>query len=188
MNQRTKKGLKIAAAAIFAALLVAITFNVAVDFWTPQVEVKDPTAPSKEATAPAIEPASLQMPLTAQPLPAPPFPEQPTAASAQPQWNQPLFEPKFDGPGATRSGGSTQGFAAPDFSSVLNQYAPPSQVLPPSLSVTGPAPAPVSIRPILDTKAGGMDGGALGVAGNLPGVGSTVSGAASGAGSLLNKR
>jgi hypothetical protein len=180
VTQRTKRGLKFAAAAILAALLVAITVNVAVDFWTPQAELKNP--------APAIEPASLRMPPATQPLPAPPLPQQPAAVPAQPQWNQPLFEPKFDGPGAAR-GGSAQGFTAPDFSNVLNQYAPLGQVLPPSVSMPGSSPAPVSIRPIFNSKAGGVEGGALDAAGSLPGsAGSTVGGAVSGAGALLNRR
>lgn len=76
MTQRAKRGLKFAAAAILAAFLVAITVNVAVDFWTPQAELKNP-APPKEAVALAIEPASLQMPPATQPLPAPPLPERP---------------------------------------------------------------------------------------------------------------
>jgi hypothetical protein len=185
MNRRTKRGLKLAAAAIFAALLVAITFNAAVDYWMPQAELKAPPVSPKEAAAPAIEPATLQLPLATQPLPAPPLSQRPAAAT-QPQWNQPLFEPKFDGPGVARSGGS-QGFTVPDFSNVLNQYAPLGQVLPPSLSVTGD-PAAVSIRPIFNTKSGGVEGDALGAAGSLPGVGSTVGGAVSGAGALLNKR
>src|ERR1700682_1649171 len=117
MNYRTKKGLKLVAAAIFAALLVAITVNGAVDFWIPQAELKDKFALPKEAAAPAIEPASLQMPPATQPLPAPPLPQQPTAASMPPQWNQPLFERKFDGPGVAGSGfargGGAQTFTAP---------------------------------------------------------------------------
>jgi hypothetical protein len=193
MTQRAKTGLKLAAAAVFAALLVAITLNAAVDFWTPQAELKNPPAPVKEAVAPAVEPAALQVPLTAKPLPAPPWPEQPAAKQAQPQWNQPLFEPKFDGPGA-RSGG-TQTFAAPDFSNVLNQYAPLGQVLPPSVSLPGSGPAPVSIRPIFGGKSGGVESGALDAAGGLAGTagsvtgtaGSTVGGAASSAGSLLKR-
>ncbi len=187
MTQRTKRGLKFAAAAIFAALLVAITLNAAVDFWTPQAELKAPPAPTKEAAAPAIEPAALQMPLTAKPLPAPPWPEPPPAKQAQPQWNQPLFEPKFDGPGAARSGGA-QTFTAPDFSNALNQYAPLGQVLPPSLSLPGSDPAAVSIRPLFGGKSGGVESGALGAAGSLPGTaGSAVGGATSGASSLLKR-
>ena len=187
MTERTKKGLKLAAAAIFAALLVAITLNAAVDFWTPQAELKDPPAPVKEAAAPAIEPAA---PLTARPLPAPPWPEQPAAKSAQPAWNQPLYEPKFDGPGTARNGpqGGSQGFAAPDFSSTLNQFAPLSQVLPPSVSATGSDPTGISIRPLFGGKSGGVESGALGAAGGtLSGAGSTVSGATSGASSLLKR-
>jgi hypothetical protein len=184
MTQRTKRGLKLAAAAILAALLVALTVNVAVDFWTPQAELKDPPAPSKEAVAPAIEPTALQMPL-AQP-PAPPLPQQPAAASTQP-WNQPLFEPKFDGPGAARSGGSAQSFTVPDFSNTLNQL-PLSQVLPPSVSTPGSDPTGISIRPILGTKSGGTDSGALGAAGGIiSGAGSAVGGATSGASSLLKR-
>jgi hypothetical protein len=191
VTQRTKRGLKFAAAAFFAALLVAITINAAVDSWTPQVELKNPPAAPKEAAAPAIEPASLQVPLTARPLPAPPWPEQPAAKQAQPQWNQPLFDPKFDGPGLGRNGGGAQTFTAPDFSKVLNQYAPLSQVLPPSVS-PGSGPAPVSIRPIFGGKSGGVEGGALDAAGSLAGtagstVGGTVGGVTSGAGSLLKR-
>lgn len=179
MTQRTKRGLKFAAAAILAALLVAITVNVAVDFWTPQAELKNP--------APVIEPASLQMPPATQPLPAPPLPEWP-AAAVQPQWNQPLFEPKFDGPGFVRGTGGTQGFTAPDFSSVLNQYAPLGQVLPPSVSLPGSDPAAVSIRPLFGGKSGGVESDALGAAGGLTGTaGSTVGGVTSGAGSLLKR-
>ena len=55
MTERTKRGLKLAAAAIFAALLVAITFNAAVDFWTPQAAPGDP---SGRAGVPS--PASLR--------------------------------------------------------------------------------------------------------------------------------
>src|ERR1700730_6394618 len=188
MNRRTKRGLKLAAAAIFAALLVAITVNAAVDFWMPQAELKESSQPP---VSPA-EPASLQMPLAAQPLPAPPFPQQPAAASAPPQWNQPLFEPKFDGPGVAgsgvaRGGGALQTFTAPDFSNALNQFAPLSQVQPPSFSLPGADPAPVSIRPIFGGKSGGVESGALGAAGNLSGAGSAVGGAASGAGSLLKR-
>jgi hypothetical protein len=184
MNHRTKRGLKLAAAAIFAALLVAITVNGAVDFWMPQAELKESSAPP---VSPA-EPATLQMPLAAQPLPAAPLPQQPAAASAPPQWNQPLFEPKFDGPGFARNGGGAQTFTAPDFSNALNQFAPLSQIQPPSLSLPGADPAPVSIRPIFGGKSGGVESGALGAAGNLPGAaGSTVGGAASGAGSLLKR-
>jgi hypothetical protein len=181
MKQRTKNSFKYAAAAIIAALLVAITVNGAVDFWMPQADLK---APPKEAAVPAIEPAALQMPLAKQPLP-PALPERPPAA-AQPQWTQPLFDPKFDGPGIARGG--SQNFTAPDFSNVLNQYAPLGKVLPPSLSVTGSDPAAVSIRPIFNSKAGGVEGDALGAAGSLPGVGNALGGAVSGAGSLLNKR
>lgn len=182
MTQRTKRGLKLAAAAIFAALLVAVTVNVAVDFWTPQAALNDPP---KVAVAPAIEPAAIQMPAT-QPVPPPPSPERSTAL--QPQWNQPLFEPKFDGPGFVRGGGSA-GFTAPDFSNVLNQYAPLGQVLPPSVSVPGSSPAAVSVRPIFGGKSGGVESGALDAAGNLSGAaGGAVGGAVSGAGSLLNKR
>ena len=186
MTERTKKGLKLAAAAIFAALLVAITLNAAVDFWTPQAELKGPPAPVKEAAAPAIEPAA---PLTARPLPAPPWPEQPAAKPAQPAWNQPLYEPKFDGPGTARNGpqGGAQGFAAPDFSSTLNQFAPLSQVLPPSVSATGSDPTGISIRPLFGGKSGGVDS-ALGTAGSLTGTaGGTVGGATSSAGSLLKR-
>ncbi len=187
MTQRAKRGLKFAAAAILAALLVAITVNVAVDFWTPQAELKNP-APPKEAVAPAIEPTALQIPQPKQ-LPAPPLPQQPAAVPAQPQWNQPLFEPKFDGPGAARNGGGAQTFTAPDFSNVLNQYAPLGQVLPPSVSLPGSGPAPVSIRPLFGGKSGGVEGSALDAAGSLPGsAGSTVGGAVSGAGALLNRR
>ena len=188
MTQRAKRGLKFAAAAFFAALLVAITINAAVDSWTPQVELKNPPAFPKEA----VEPASLQVPLAARPLPAPPWPEQPAAKQAQPQWNQPLFEPKFDRPGVARSGGGAQTFTAPDFSNVLNQYAPLSQVLPPSVSLPGSGPAPVSIRPIFGGKSGGVEGGALDAAGGLTGtagstVGGTVGGVTSGASSLLKR-
>jgi hypothetical protein len=187
MNRRARKGLKLAAAAIFAALLVAITVNAAVDFWMPQAELKDTLAPPKEAAAQAIEPASLQNPLATRPLPAAPLSERTAAEAAQPQWNQLLFEPKFDGPGMAR--GSSQGFTAPDFSSVVNQYAPLSQVLPPSVSATGSDPLLVSVRPIFGGKAGGVESGALGAAGNLTGTaGGAVGGATSGAGSLLNKR
>jgi hypothetical protein len=106
----------------------------------------------------------------------------------QPQWNQPLFEPKFDGPGVVRGGGS-EGFTAPDFNNVLNQYAPLVQVLPPSVSLPGADPAPVAIRPIFGGKSGGVESGALGAAGSLSGTaGGAVGGTASGAGSLLNKR
>ncbi len=187
MNRRERKGLKLAAAAIFAALLVAITVNAAVDFWMPQAELKDTPAPPKEAAAQAIEPASLQNPLATRPLPAAPLSERTAAEAAQPQWNQLLFEPKFDGPGVAR--GSSQGFTAPDFSSVVNQYASLSQVLLPSVSATGSDPLLVSVRPILGGKAAGVESGALGAAGNLTGTaGGAVGGATSGAGSLLNKR
>ncbi len=182
MNLRTKRGLKFAAAAIFAALLVAITVNVAVDFRTPQADLNDPP---KVAVAPAIEPAAIQLPAT-QPVPLPPSPKGSTAV--QPQWNQPLFEPKFDGPGFVRGTGSA-GFTAPDIGNVLNQYAPLGQVLPPSVSVPGADPAPVAIHPIFGGKSGGVESGTLGAAGNLPGTaGGAVGGAVSGAGSLLNKR
>lgn len=183
MNRRTKTGLKLAAAAIFAALLVAITVNAAVDFWMPQVELKE----SSQTPVSPAEPASLQMPLAAQPLPAAPLPQQPAAASAPLQWNQPLFEPKFDGPGFTRNGGAAQTFTAPDFSNALNQFAPLSQIQPPSLSLPGADPALVSIRPIFGGKSGGVESGVLGPAGNLSGAGSTVGGAASGASSLLKR-
>jgi hypothetical protein len=187
MNRRTRKGLKLAAAVIFAALLVAITVNGAVDFWMPQAELKDPSEPTKEAAAPALESDSLQKPLAMQPLPAAPLSER-TADVAEPQWNQLLFEPKFDGPGVARRG-SSQGFTAPDFTSVLNQYAPLSQVLPPSVSATGSDPLLVSVRPIFGGKSGGVESGTLGAAGGLTGTaGSGVGGAVSGAGSLLNKR
>jgi hypothetical protein len=181
MNLRTKMGLKLAAAAIFAALLVAMTLNVAVDFWTPQAELNEPP---KVALAPAIEPTAIQIPPATQPLP----PEQPTAV--QPPWNQPLFEPKFDGPGAARSGpqGGSAGFTAPDFSNALNQYAPLGQVLPPSVSMPGADSVPV-IRPIIGGKSGGVESGVMGTAGSLSGTaGGAVGGATSGAGSLLNKR
>ena len=186
MTERSKRGLKLAAAAIFAALLVALTVNVAVDFWTPQAELSDPP---KAAVAPAVEPAAMQMPAITQPLPPPPSPERSTAV--QPPWNQPLFEPKFDGPGAARGGpqGGSQTFTAPDFSNALNQYAPLGQVLPPSVSLPGSDPAAVSIRPIFGGKSGGVESGALGAAGSLPGTaGGAVGGAVSGAGSVLNKR
>jgi hypothetical protein len=189
MNQRTKKGLKLAAAVAFAVLLVAITFNVAVDFWTPQAELKDPVAP-KEAVSPAIEPTSLQVPLATRPLPAPPLPQRPTTASAQPPWNEPLFEPKFDGPAAARgSSGGAQTFSAPDFGkAALNQFAPLSQVLPPSVSVPGSNPTGISIRPIFSGKSGGVESGGLGAAdGVVSGTGSTVSGAASSASTLLKR-
>jgi len=52
MTARTKKGLKLAAAAIFAALLVAITLNAAVDFWTPQAELKDPARAGERGSRP----------------------------------------------------------------------------------------------------------------------------------------
>jgi hypothetical protein len=169
-------------------LLVAITFNAAVDFWTPQAELKDLVAP-KEAVAPAIEPTSLQVPLATRPLPAPPLPQQPATASAQPQWNQPLFEPKFDGPAAARSsGGGAQTFSAPDFGKALNQFAPLSQVLPPSVSVPGSDPTGISIRPIFSGKSGGVESGGLGDAGGVvSGAGSTVGGAASSANTLLKR-
>jgi len=183
MNQRTERSLKFAAAAIFAALIVAIAVNGAVDFWMPQTELKDAPAPLNEAVAPAIEPVTL----ATQPLPAPPLPGQPTSASAQPSWNQQIFEPKFDGPGFAR-GGRSQGFTIPDFSNVLNQYAPLSQVLPPSVSTPGFDPAPISIRPIFNSKAGGVEGGALGAAGNLSGAGNAIGGTVSGVGPALNKR
>lgn len=182
MNLRTKRGLKFAAAAVFAALLVALTVNVAVDFWIPQAELSDPP---KVAVVPAIKPAAIQMPAT-QPLPPPPSPERSTAV--QPQWTQPLFEPKFDGPGIARGPGSA-GFTAPGFSNVLNQYAPLGQVLPPSVSLPGSSPAAVSIRPIFGGKSGGVESGVLDAAGNLSGTaGGAAGGAVSGAGSLLNKR
>jgi hypothetical protein len=185
MKQRMKNGLKFAAAAIFAALVVAITVNGAVDFWMPQTELKD-SAPPKEAAVPAIEPAALQMPLAKQPLPPPPLPGRPAAATTQPQWSQPLFDPKFDGPGIARGG--PQNFTAPDFSNVLNQYAPLGKVLPPSLSVTGSDPAAVSIRPLFGGKSGGVEGGALDAAGSLPGAaGGAVGGVTSGASSLLKR-
>ena len=180
MNHHTKRGLKFAAAAIFAALLVAITVNVAVDFWTPQAELNDPP---KVAAAPAIEPAAMQMPATTLPLPPPP--ERSTAV--QPQWNQPLFEPKFDGPGFVRGTGSA-GFTAPDIGNVINQYAPLGQVLPPSVSLPGADSIPV-VRPIIGGKSGGVESGVMGTAGSLSGTaGGAVGGATSGAGSLLNKR
>jgi hypothetical protein len=188
MDQRTKKGLKLAGAAIFAALLVAFTVNAVVDFWLPQADLKDAVAP-KEAVVPAIEPTSLQIPFAKQPSPPSPLPQTPATAS-QPQWNQPLFEPKFDGSASTRSsGGGAQTFSAPDFSKALNQFAPPLQVLPPSISVTGRDPASVAIRPIFGSKAGGTEGDALSAAGNITGTaGNTVGGVTSGAGALLNKR
>src|SRR5258706_11287239 len=98
MNRSTQRGLKIAAAAIFAALLVAMTVNVAVDFWMPQAELNDPP---KVAVAPAIEPAAIQMPATTQPLPPP----SERSMAAQPQWNHPIFAPKFDWPGLVRTTG-----------------------------------------------------------------------------------
>ena len=166
--------------------------NGAVDFWMPQAELKDTPAPPKEAAAPAIEPALLQMPPAMQPLPAPPLPRQQTAASTPPPWNQPLFEPRFDGPGVAGSGvargGAAQTFTAPDFSNALNQFAPLSQIQPPSLSITGADPAPVSIRPIFGAKSGGVESGVLGATGNLTGTaGGAVGGATSGAGSLLRR-
>src|SRR5437762_5239113 len=153
MTQRAKTGLKLAAAAIFAALLVAITLNAAVDFWTPQVGLNEPAAPAKDAVAPSND--SLQMPLATRPAPASLLPEQ-QAATPPPPWNQPLFEPKFDGPGIARGNPQTgaQGFSAPDFSGALNQFAPFSQVLPPSVLAPGSDPAPVSIRPIFGGKSG----------------------------------
>jgi hypothetical protein len=185
MNRSTQRGLKIAAAAIFAALLVAMTVNVAVDFWTPQAELNEPP---KVAVAPAIEPAAMQVPATTQPLPPPPE----RSMAVEPQWNQPLFEPKFDGPGFVRGTGSA-GFTAPDIGNVLNQYAPLGQVLPPSVSLPGSAPAAVSIRPIFGGKSGGVESGAMDTAGSLSGtaggaVSGPVGGAVSGAGALLNKR
>src|SRR6185295_8170876 len=99
MTDRTKKGLKFAAAAIFALLLVAITINGAVDYWMPQADLKDPSL-----LMPAPEPAALQIPEPARPLPST-LPEQPAATATQPPWNQPMFEPKFDGPGFTRRDG-----------------------------------------------------------------------------------
>jgi hypothetical protein len=184
MTARTKKGLKLAAAAIFAALLVAITVNAAVDYWTPQADVKDPAMP---AAVPAVELAPLQVPL--QPLPVVPLNEEAAATPGQP-WNQPLFEPKFDAPGAARSApqGGAQGFTAPDFSHALNQFAPLSEVLPPSISAPGTDPTGISIRPIFNSKAGGVESGALGAAGSLPGTaGNAVGGATSGASSLLKR-
>ncbi|HLL27626.1 MAG TPA: hypothetical protein VKT73_08245 [Xanthobacteraceae bacterium] len=189
MTARAKKSLKFAAAAIFAAFLVAITVNAAVDYWMPQAGLKEPAMPS---VTPPVDPAALQMPTT-QPLPAAPLPEQDAAIPAEPQWNQPLFEPKFDGPGwttpgGTRSGG-TQGFATPDFSKVLNQFAPQSQVLPPSIEAPGSNPMPLSVRPIFGSKSGGTEGGALDAAGGLPGAATgAVNGAVSSPTSLLNKR
>ena len=177
MTARARRGLKLAAAAALAALLVALTVNVAVDFWTPQAELKVPAAP---AATPAVEPAALQVPAPMQPLPPPPLPQQP-AAAPQPQWNQPLFEPKFDRPVFTRGASGGQAFTVPDFSSVLNQSAPLTQVLPSSISLS-PDPAPVAIRPIFGSKSGGMESGALGtVGGVVSGAGGTVSGATSGA-------
>jgi len=181
VTARARRGLKLAAAAVLAALLVALTVNVAVDFWTPQAEVKAPSAP---AATPAIEPAALQVPAPMQP--PPPLLQQP-AAAPQPQWNQPLFEPKFDGPGSTRGASGGQAFTVPDFSSVLNQSAPLTQVLPPSISLS-PDPAPVAIRPIFGSKSGGVESGALGTVGGIvSGAGGTVSGATSGASSLLKR-
>jgi hypothetical protein len=115
------------------------------------------------------------------------LPQQPTAASAPLPWNQPLFEPKFDGPGFARNGGGAQTFTAPDFSNALNQFAPLSQIQPPSLSLPGADPALVSIRPIFGGKSGGVESGVLGATGNLSGAGSAVGGAASSAGSLLKR-
>ena len=185
MSENAKRNLKIAAGVAVAVLLIAITVNGAVDFWSPQVEVKTLAAPS----APPVEPAALQMPPVSQPLPAAPLTER--EASTEPQWKQPLFEPKFDVPNyapAGRPGGGAQGFAIPDFSSTLNQFAPPSQVLPPLVSTPGSDPAVVSIKPIFNSKSGGVDSGIGGAAGNVPGtVGNAVGGVTSGAGSLLKR-
>jgi len=183
MTESAKRNLQIAAGAVVAAILVAITVNSAVDFWSPQVNLKTPPAPA----VPAVEPAALQIPPASQPLPAAPLIER--EASAQPQWNQPLYEPKFDLPNYARGGPhGSQGFAVPDFGSAVNQFAPPSQVLPPLVSTPGSDPAVVSIKPIFNSKAGGVDSGIAGAAGNVAGsVGNTVGGATSGAGSLLKR-
>jgi hypothetical protein len=176
MTTRTKRNLKLAAAAILAAFLVALTVNVAVDFWMPQVAVKAP--------APAVEPAALQLP-----PPAPPVAPMPKEAAADPApWNQPLFDPKFGGPGIARSGGGAPpSFAAPNLGNILNQAMPLTQVSPPSFAAPGADPAIVSIRPIFNGKAGGVEGGAGTLGGALSTGSGTVSGATSGAGSLLKR-
>jgi hypothetical protein len=183
MSPGTKKGLKIAAGTIVAALVIAFTVNVAVDFWTPQAELKTPAM--KDAATP-VSPSAMQVPKTAE-LPAPPAPQQTTAASAQP-WAEPLFDPKFDAPGLARSGGARQSYTAPDFGSVLKPSIPLSQVSPPSFVTPGSEPNVISIKPIFNSKAGGVDSGAAGaVGGTLSGASGAVSGATSGASSLLKR-
>lgn len=188
MTVRTKRTLKIAAGAIVAALLIAFTVNVAVDFWTPQAELKSPAV--REAIVAPVEPSTLQVPKPAEP-PAAPVLQQSTVAPAQP-WDQPLFDPKFDGPGLPRNSGSKQNFSLPDFSSALNPSVPLPQVAPPSFATPGSEPKVISIRPIFNSKAGGVESGAGGVAGDaLSGasgaVSGTVGGATSGASSLLKR-
>jgi hypothetical protein len=176
MNQHTKRRLHIAAAAILAALLVALTVNVAVDFWTPQADLR----PAQEAAVAPVDPATLNVPKPSE-TPAAPMPQQ-SVAPAQP-WNQPLFDPKFDGPGLP--GGKQQSYSAPDFSNALNPSIPLPQVSPPSVATQTAEPNVISIRPIFNSRAGGVDSGAVG--GVLSGAGGTVGGATSGASSLLKR-
>jgi hypothetical protein len=64
---------------------------------------------------------------------------------------------------------------------------PLTQVSPPSLAAPGADPAIVSIRPIFNGKAGGVEGGAGTLGGALSTGSGAVSGATSGAGSLLKR-
>ncbi len=160
MGRFSTMKLKLAAIGICVALLLAVTVNVVADFWVPQIDLKKTAMPPEEAVL-LISPAQQQsLPQSFS------LPEQQASAPAQPQWNLPLFELKFDLPAMSRS----SSMEAVDFSRALGPNAALPQVLPPALPGSDPAPA-ISFRPIFGSKAGGLEGTGLGAAGNLPGVG-----------------
>jgi hypothetical protein len=172
MSRFSSRALKLTVAGICTALLLAVTVNVVADFWTPRTELKEPASPIKES---AMQIAPMQ-PQTAPQIA--PLNEQQVSAPAQWQWNEPLFEPKFDFSPTDRRGSA---FTI-DFNRATNPNAILPQVLPPALPNSDPSPA-ISFRPIFGSKAGGVGG----VATDLPSVGGTTSGAAATAGSLLKR-
>ena len=176
MGQLSSRTLKLAAAGIGVLLLLAVTINVVADFWTPPIELREPPLP--------VEKSVLQIPqVPPQRMPdVVPLNEQQTSASPQWQWNQPLFEPKFDLPPTTRE----SSVRTLDFSRASSPNANLPEILPPALPGSDPARG-ITFRPIFGSKAGGVEGTALGATNNLPGVGSTTGGAAATAGSLLKR-
>lgn len=175
MGRLSSRTLKLAAAGIGALLLLAVTINVVADFWTPPIELKEPALPV-ETPVMQIPPSQPQnVPEVVPPI------EQQTSVPAQWQWNQPLFVPKFDLPAASR-GGSV---SAIDFSRATSPGLSLPEVLPPSLPDSGAAPG-ITFRPIFGSKAGGVEGTALGAANSL-GVGNATGSAASTASSLLKR-